>query len=369
MAERDDVALVVDGRIYAGWKSSSVSVAMDAAAGTFALEVFDRWDETSQPWAIEPGAECEIRIGSDVVISGYVDLVRPSFDANAHGIQVQGRDKSGDLVDCSAVHSPDEWKSIALDALATKLAAPFGVKVKAEADVGAPLTLVKLQHGETVLEAISRHAQMRKLLVMPDGAGGIVLTRTGTRRATVELVQGKNILSASGKLDWSERFSDYIVKGQSGFSDETDGETEAHAEGSAKDAGMTRYRPLLVTCTGEATNATAKERATWEANTRLGKSAECSVSVQGWRQSPGGPLWRPNTLVTVRAPWIALEGEMLIRSVTFDKGSSGTTTQLELVSPQAYEPEPPDGKQKKKPKKKKGAGASWGAALAEDADE
>ena len=45
-------------------------------------------------------------------------------------------------------------------------------------------------------------------------------------RASVELVQGQNILSANGKLDWSERFSEYIVKGQGGFSEETDGEKQ-----------------------------------------------------------------------------------------------------------------------------------------------
>lgn len=359
----DRVELLVEGRLYAGWEQAGITRAMDAAAGTYSLTVTDRWEPNAQPWPIRAGDECEIRLGGEVVISGYVDLVKPSFGASSHTIQVQGRDRSGDMIDCSAVHDPDEWKDIGLLRLAQILAKPFGITVQAETGLGAPIDLVKLQHGETALEALSRHAKMRKVLVMPDGRGGILLTRTGARRAAVELVQGRNILGASGTLDWSERFSDYIVKGQAGFSEDTDGETEAHASGTAKDAYVDRYRPMLITTDTEANNATAKDRAAWEANTRLGRSAKATITVQGWRQTPGGALWAPNMLVRVRSSWLAIDGEMLIRQVTFDKGSSGTTTQLDIVSPQAYAPEPPDGKQAKKPKND---GNSWMAAVGED---
>jgi prophage tail gpP-like protein len=359
----DRVELLVDGKLYAGWKQASVTRAMDAASGAFNLAVSDRWAPNSQPWAIEPGNECEVRVGGEVVISGYVDLVRPSFDAESHSIQVQGRDKSGDLVDCSAVHDPDEWTSISLLQLANKLGAPFGISATAETDIGKPLDLVKLQHGETVLEAINRHAKMRKVLVMPDAKGGILLTRTGARRASVELIQGRNILRADGTLDWSERYSQYIVKGQANFSEETDGETESHVSASVKDAGVSRYRPLLITNEGECNNATAGDRATWEANTRLGKSARASVTVQGWRQADGGELWQPNMLVRISASWLSLVGEMLIRQVTFDKDSRGTTTRLDLVSPQAYDQEPPKAKAAKKGK----GSSNWAAALGADA--
>lgn len=365
----DRVELLVDGQLYQGWEQASITRAMDACAGTFNLTVSDRWSPGMQPVAIEPGDTCEVRVGGQVVVTGYVDLVRPSFGADMHSIQVQGRDKSGDLVDCSAVHKPDEWKNIGLLQLAEKLAKPFGVAVKSETDLGAPLALVKLQHGETVLEAINRHAKMRKVLVMPDGKGGILLTRTGARRAALELVQGSNILRANGTLDWSERYSEYIVKGQAGYSSNTTGKTEAHASATVKDAYVDRYRPLLITCDTEANNGSTKDRATWEANTRIGKSAQASITVQGWRQGVGGSLWEPNTLIRVRSVWLGLDGEMLIRQVTFDKDASGTTTKLDVVSPQAYEPEPPDGKQKKKPKKggkgKKG-GNGWMSAIGED---
>jgi prophage tail gpP-like protein len=361
---RDDrVELLIAGQLYAGWTKVGVTRAMDAAAGTFNLSVTDRWSPNERPWPITPGDACEVRIGGETVISGYVDLVRPSFSASSHTIEVQGRDKSADLVDCSAVHDPDEWRGIDLLRLAQILGAPFGVSARAETSVGAAFDLVKLQHGETALEALVRHAKMRKVLVMPDARGGILLTRTGSRRAGVELVQGANLLDADGTLDGSERFSQYIVKGQAGFSEDTDGEVEAHASASATDAGVTRYRPLLIVADTGASDATAQERATWEANTRLGRSAEASVTVQGWRQTANGALWEPNLLVRARAPWLRLDGEMLVRQVTFSKSGSGTTTKLDLVTPQAYEPEPPDGKQKKKAK---GGNNPWLSSIGEE---
>lgn len=348
----DNVQLYVGGMIYIGWTSAGVTRAMDAASGTFNLSVTDRWSANSQPWKIKPGDRCEIRIGTDVVITGYVDLVRPSYSATDHSIEVQGRDRSADLVDCSAVHKPDQWKKVSLLQLANTLGKPFGVTATAETDVGAVLDLVKLQQGETAIEALQRYAKMRKVLVMPDAKGGILLTRTGARRAATRLLQGINILAADGTLDWSERYSDYLVKGQAGFSEETDGEIEAHAIGKATDPDVSRYRPMLVVNDSDVNAATAKERAVWEANTRIGKSAQANVTVQGWRQTPGGSLWEPNMLVNIVSPWLGIEGEMLIRQVTFSKSNQGTTTTLALVSPQAFDPEPPE---TKKGKKKGGA--------------
>lgn len=348
---RDDrVELLVGGQVYAGWEEVGVTRAMDGAAGGFTLQVADRWSANSRPWEIQPGDICEVRLGGETVITGYVDLARPSFSRTSHSIEVQGRDRSADLVDCSAVHDPDEWRDIDFLELANILGAPFGVTARAEVDVGAPFTLVKLDQGETVLEALARHAKMRRLLVMPDGQGNLVITRAGTARAEVELAQGGNILDARGTLDWSERFSQYAVKGQANFGEETDPEAEAHVLGQAKDAYINRYRPLLITAETDANPLSAQQRAEWEATTRLGMSTQAEITVQGWRQRESGPLWQPNTLVRVRSRWLRMDGEMLVRQVAFGKSNGGTTTTLSLVSPLAYEPEPPDGSQKKKPK-------------------
>ncbi|MDI9240733.1 hypothetical protein QLQ15_17660 [Lysobacter sp. LF1] len=363
----DTVELLVGGLLYGGWKEVGITRAMDAAAGTFRLNLTDRWVGQEEAWEINAGDLCEVRIGGEAVISGYVDVVNLQFDAGQRAIDVQGRDRSADLIDCSAVHKPDQWRGIALLQLATVLGAPFGVSARAEVSVGAAFAQVKLDHGETAMEALVRHARMRGVLVMPDGRGGLLLTRAGEHRAAVALVQGTNILSASGKLDWSERFSEYLVKGQSTYREEdSDAEREAHVSGQARDGFVTRYRPLILQADADVTPGAARDRAVWEANSRIGRSAEAGIVVQGWRQSAGGALWAPNQLVQVVAPWLRLAGDMLIRQVTFQLGPQGTTTELAVVSPQAYSPEPPKSEKTKDKVKGKGKANSWHAVIPEE---
>lgn len=368
----DDLELRVNGLSYAGWTELGVTRAMDAASSAFTVTLTERWEGRAgmaaqvEPWPILPGDACEVRLGGVPLVIGYVDIFRPSYGPETHTINIQGRDKTADLIDCSAVHSPDEWKNLDLLKFAQIIAKPFGIAVRADVPVGEPFQVIKLQPGETAFEAIERYARQRKLLAMPDGAGGLLLTRAGTQRASVALVQGENIKEASGSIDHSQRFNQYTVKAQTSWSEATDGEAEAHIEGAVTDSGVKRYRPLLVIAEADGTANAAKDRAAWEANTRIGKSATASITVQGWRQYPGGPLWLPNMLVTVRSSWLRMEGEMMIRQVTFSRDDGGTQAKLDIVSPQAFAPEPPDSTAAKKAGKKDDDGKLWKEALGEE---
>lgn len=363
----DDLELFVNGRVYRGWTDIGLTRAMDAIAGAFAISLTERWagdgkvSAQQEPWPILNGDRCRIELGGEPIIDGYVDQFRPSFSSTDHTIEIQGRDKTGDLVDCSAFHKPDQWKNLNLLQIAKILCAPFGVSVRAEVDVGEAFPTIKLQQGETVFAALDRLARFRKLLLAPDVAGGVVITRVGTSRAEVALVQGVNILSASGVLDTSQRFSEYIVKGQSTKSTTEDGVAESHQEATIGDTSVPRYRPLVVMAESA---ANPRDRAIWEANVRLGRSATAKVTLPGWRQTPGGKLWAPNQLVGVRSSWLRMNGDMLIRQVTYRRsGTEGTLVDLDLVSPQAFSPEPPDKTGKVERQKGKNI---WREALGKD---
>lgn len=341
MAEK--LELFVGGAIYAGWTGIAVTRAIDAASGAFSVSLTERWAGSDAPWPIMPGDTCEVRLDGETIIVGYVDQFRPQFGPEDHSINIQGRDKTADLIDCSAVHDPDEWRNLTALQLATVLAKPFDIKVAADVDVGEVFALAKLQQGETAFDAIARHCQMRKLLAMPDGAGGLLITRAAARRSEVALEQGYNILAASGAIDASQRYSDYVVKAQAGYTEFSDGEGEAHIVGTTTDAGVKRYRPLMIVAEANGTTKTAIDRAVWESKVRLGRSAQASVTVQGWRQKPGGALWAPNTIARIRSSWLRIDGDMLIRQVTYRRDlNNGTICDLDLVSPEAYAPEPID---------------------------
>ena len=351
-----DVELVVDGKAYDGWKAVEVSRAIDAVSGAFALDLTERWAVQQEPWQITPGAACELRLDGETVITGHVDSVRPSYDANGHSVAVTGRDLAADLVDCSAVHAPDQWTNIGLDRLAKLLAEPFGVPVTVTGDMGDPFPVVKLEHGETAWEALERHARQRGVLVFSDGRGGMVLANAGQQLAESSLIQGQNILSASGELNHVERYSVYTVTGQSLGDDGWDAEASAHITGQATDPAIVRYRPLRVICEALTSGASAGRRAAWESTVRAGRSARASIVVAGWRQSPNGPLWQLNQLVPVVSPWLQINGLMLVTGLRFRKGDGGSTTSLELMSPAAFRP---DLEPRKKQRKQDGTDL-WG---------
>lgn len=341
----NDVKLKVDGREYSGWKSLRVGRGIEQIAGTFELSVTERWAGQEQPWPILPGAECVLSINGHDLISGWVDDVVPSYDVTRHGIKVSGRDRTGGLVDCSAIHESGEWKDRTLLQIAKDLATPFGVTVTAEASVGAPFATASIQEGETAFETIERLARFRGVLLVSNGCGGLVITRTSTERIATGLVQGENILSASATLSHRDRYSRYIVKGQNSGSDFSTPAQNASVSAEATDPAISRYRPLVIVAEDQGDVTKLADRAKWEAGVRAGRSCRATITVQG--RSHGDGLWHPNRLVSVRDDFLRLDGDMLITSVTFILDEKGSRTELELCRPEAFElqalPEPASG--------------------------
>lgn len=339
----EDLRLEVGGIDWFGWTSVSISRAVDAVAGSFELGLTDRWTSDMRSLPLVAGMKCIVRAGADTVITGYLDEVKPSFGAGQHAIAASGRDASADVVDCAAIHKPGEWKSITVDRLAAILAKPFGVPVRCEGSAGAPLPLFKLQPGESAWEALDRALRQRSLLAMPDGKGGIVLVKVGALRATTGLKQGENILQASATFDIKDRFSEYRVLGQQQGTNTVNGEAASAVAATAKDNGVTRYRPLVLTNETQGDAAQAKKRAQWEARVRAARSVTVDVTVQGWRQADG-TLWPLNAMVRADIPYLRIEQDLLIAKVDYKLDSGGTTTRLTLRSPDAFLPDP---KQKK----------------------
>lgn len=332
----DDITLRVDGLIYGGWKRASVTRSIEQMAGTFALDVTDRWEEDSPARPIQPGQPCSVEVGAAAIIVGFVDDAAVRYDGESRQISIQGRDRAADLVDCSALHDPDEWNGQTLTRLVEILAAPFSIRVRADVPVGQPFGTFKLQPGETAFSAIERLCRARGVLPVSDGRGGLLLTRAGSRRAAAPLELGRdgNVMSAEGSFSKRDRHSLYVVRGSSQGSDQAWGPQLA-AEGTARDAAVGRYRPLVIVAETQVDTGTAEARAAWEASTRAGRGVRSTYTVQGW--SVGGRLWQPNSLTRVRDSILAIDQDMLIVGVRYELSEeAGTRTALTVVHPDAY---------------------------------
>jgi prophage tail gpP-like protein len=283
-----------------------------------------------------PGFACSVFLDGSPVITGYVDTPEPSYDENNHTVKIEGRDKTGDLVDCSAIYKSGQWKNRRLDQIATDVCDPFGIKVLSQTDVGESFISVNIQDGERAFELLDRLARMRAVLLVSDGLGNLIITRAGQKRIATDLVEGVNIKRAHAKFDGKERYSHYVVKGQHRTAD---GEQPDFARGpsaTSDDAAVDRYRPLVVLAEDQGHVSSLQQRAEWERNVRIGRANRAVVTVQGWKHADG--LWWPNNIVRLRSPKLYADLDLLIAHVTFIKDvKNGTTAELELCRPEAFD--------------------------------
>lgn len=338
MNKPENIILRIDGIDWKGWKSCQITRTVEAIAGGFALGLTDRWVQGQEALPIAAGAQCEIFAGSDSLIAGYVDKVSHNLSATDHGITIEGRDKSADIVDCGAIHSPGQWTNATVGELASILAKPFGVPVTVQGDVGGPFPSFKLEVGETALDAVKRALKQRELLALPDGKGGIVLAKFGQVTMSTVLEQGKNVLKCSSTFDAKERFSEYVVQGQKQGNNKEFG-AACSVMGRVTDAAVQRYRPKVLRADQQGDAAYMRKRAVWEKTTRAAKSTSVHVTVQGWR-SDDGQLWQIGHKVRAKLPYLYIDQELLIAKTVFTKSSSGTVCEMDLKDPDAYLQEP-----------------------------
>lgn len=344
----DEVTLVVNGSEYGGWMAVSISAGIERQARDFTLSVTDRWPgATDIPRSIKQGDLCEVYIGADKLLTGYVDATPLRYDGKSVSVGVKGRSKTADLVDCSAVHKSGQWRNARIERIAADLAAPFGIEVIAEASTGAAITEHQIQPGETVFECIDRLLTLRQLLATDDAEGRMVFINAGSGgSAATALKYGENILQADAPLDYKDVFSSYTVNGQRAGTDEDYGDPASGATASAADASIKRHRPLVIVQHGQVNAQICADRARYERLMRAAKALETTYAVQGWRQADGS-LWRPNQRVRVTDPVIGFDTELLIVEVTWSKSSDGTRTALRVGPEAGYIPTPEAQKKKK----------------------
>ena len=335
-----EAVLTVGGRRLAGWTEVSVSASIERLAPTFRLSMSERAPGETTPRDVRPGESASVALDGEAVLAGYVDTVRPSYDSTSHRIAVDGRDATGDLSECSAASTPGEWHDATLTDVVSALCAPFGIGVSADA-VGEPFRRFRIEEGETVFEAIDRACRMRGLLPLADGRGGLVLGRPVRDRAGVRLERGRSMLAAQGQASMLGRFSEYTILGQQPGDDFLTPQAAAHVVASARDASVSRHRPLTVIAEQALTGSEAAVRVRWERDVRAARSRRVTATVRGWRESGGeGPLWRPGRLVGVVDDWLGLSRALLIVTVVWRRDAGGTLSDLTLLPEQAFSAEP-----------------------------
>lgn len=344
----NDVRLLIGGLEFGGWKAVSIQAGIERQVRDFDLTITNKWPGNAEiPRRVHPGDLCELFIGDDKVLTGYVDATPITYDAKSVTVGVRGRSKTADLVDCAAINSPGRWSRAKIERIAADLAAPYGVQVSAQVDTGEPLSHA-IEQGETVFESIERMLKLRQQLATDDVDGRLVFIEVGSAgRAATALELGKNIKGCEAPLDYKDVFTEYTVKGQRPGSDDEFGEDVAGETATITDDTISRRRVLVIKQGGHCDGASAKDRVAYERAHRKAMALATTYTVQGWRQEDGS-LWLQNQLVRVIDPLVGFDDEFVIAEVNYKLSREGMLTTIKVG--------PKDGYVNKPPKNKKGGG-------------
>lgn len=340
----DEVSISLGGAgaqtILTGWQSVRVTNGIERMPPDFEVTFTEPLPGSTSGVAV-PGMNCVLSIGSDAIITGYIDHVIDRMTDTQHVLTLTGRGMTEDLVDCAAVWPGAMFNNVTALDLATKVSAPYGiVAVTDESDLPRlPVFMVNL--GETAFEIIDRICKLSGLLSFEQPDGTLLLTRVGTAQAASGFQQGVNVQAASIDNSMDQRFSDYTVvyPGNQLLGDLGEAPLTTY---SFKDATVPRFRQKYIELLSNGTTVTlAKAQAMWEMNRRIGRSQVVRVTVDSWRDQ-GGTLWTPNTLADVELPALKVpKTQLLIGEVTFTLGlDTGTTVEVELMPPAAFGVEP-----------------------------
>lgn len=342
---KDELLLKTDGRTICGWQDISVTRGIERLPSGFDLSLMDRYPASQYQQYVNPGDPCEVWLGDDRVLTGYVDKWCPSVSPWRHGVRATGRSKCEDLVDCSAWWEGNVISQANALQIAQRLAAPYGITVSSDVDDLVTIPQFVLNWGESSQEVIDRIARFSALLYYDQPDGSLLLTRTGTRRAASGIAQGVNVQRADFENSRDERFSDYtgISMSVTPLNEMSGGGYDPVTLATARDpeADTMRYRNHVTLLESTMWSPVLAQRCIdWEMNRRYGRSKVLYATVDSWRDS-AGKLWEPNTLAPINLPAFGLQDEeWLIADVTFRRGREGTTADLTLMPPEAFVVQP-----------------------------
>jgi len=344
---REDAAtLYVNNKVFEGFKNITVKRNLLNMAGSFEIVITDVWQPMGD-FGIKPGDRIHCHIGKEAIFEGWVDTFNVSITSGSRNFSIAGRDRTADLIDCSAEGS-NEFNGQDLRQIAEKLCSPFGIKVLNPngVDLGKKFEKFSIKIGEKVFEALSRAAKAREIILLTSTHGNLVLDKVATKRSGTELVEGVNIRVTGANFDNSQRFSQVTVKGQQpgtlgGTKDASQG------KGQAFDRAVTRYRPLTILADQASDTDAAQKRAQYETSIRSSKAFKCNGSVNSWRKKDG-TIWKINELVPFKALSLGINDTLLISGITYTQTDAGRSVDLELIEKDAMK------FQKEKNKKEEG---------------
>jgi prophage tail gpP-like protein len=337
------VSLIVKGQSFGGWEAVRVTRGLERCPSDYDLTVTEKYPGQAAQIDIRPFDACQIKIGADPVLTGWVDRYDGGLEPSQHAIHIKGRSLCEDLVDCSADIRGAQMSGVSALSLAQQLAAPYNIAVTSLAGPGPAIPQFNVSLGETPFEITERVARYAQLLAYDGTDGNLILAQAGGGGTMASgFAQGVNAQAAGVTYAGDERFSVYVAVMMS--TDKlTDLGTAGNLIGEVTDPSVPRFRKKIIVSEQFVNGQSiALARANWEMARRIGRSQAIRVTCDSWRDS-AGKLWTPNAFAAVSFPSLKLTptNPWVIGEVSYIiDADRGTVADLVLMPKEAFLPEP-----------------------------
>ncbi len=334
----DEVSIKVGGQSISGWTGVMIEQAIDNCADAFAISAPfdpDRMDlrERFEPFGYQP---CEVYIDKDLIITGRIEKVESIQSESERMITVQGRNKTGVIVDCYIDEAGYQFYGQRLADVLIKLVSRYGIAVDYRNNTDIIQECIA-EPGQKIFEFASELAENYGLFLSSDEEGRLVLSyppKVGDPVASI--VAGKSpYIGGSASYDGTARFSMYkVISSDYGRFD---------IEEKAEDSGVKQYRRSVARL-GALKRSEMKRMAKHKRARALGRAAAIDVTVSGWRDS-NDALWEKGKTITLVAPALMVyqESPFILAGITLRiDESQGRVADLRLAMQQTYAEKMPE---------------------------
>ena len=345
----DEVSIKVDGQSISGWTGVTIEQAIDNCADGFSISAPfdpDRMDlcDRFEPFSYRP---CEVYIDDELIITGSIEKVELADSVDGQTIVVQGRNKTGVLVDCYIDEVGYQYNKRTLRGVIEKLIEKYDVELEPDPDKKNDTGIIQecaAEPGQKIFDFLVKLAEGYGLFLSSNEKGELVLSYPPKEPETpvASIVAGKSpYIGGSSSYDGTARFNRYTVIVQD-FAIKP-------VLRWADDSGVPTYRHSVEL--GETTfteREPAREKvasiAIHKRALALARAVNIDITVSGWRDA-NDALWEKGKTITLFAPALMVyqESPFILAGITLKiDESQGRVADLRLVMQQTYADEMPE---------------------------
>jgi len=276
--------------------------------------------------------DAQLYIGPELVCTGRLYARESVIAKDGITKNLEFYSLTADIADSHVPPQEKEIRNSNLKQIAEKVLEKHGFPITFKDPPGNAFDAVEAERSgvETVAKYLQRLAACRGLFVAGDNRGGVVFQKAVNSGSPVARIEypGRTATEFKARYDDRLRFAKYFASSMSG-----DGQP-LNATASDPQIGAKAPGRQILFEANDADASTINEAAAWRMIRIELEALSVSFPVSDWFDG-SGRLWKPNTIVTAKAPVLDIPDERnyVIKNVEFAWTASGRSALLNLVPP------------------------------------